>query len=249
MKKDLTGQKFGKLLVVNLSHHEGSKYYWNCLCECGNSKISWTSSLTRGKVKSCGCSKPNLIGMRFGNGIVLDKATNRKENNRQEWVLKCDCGNIYQAKTSQLTGKAGHRTISCKCKRYDINNRPFTKDPNVIGYKELSMSIWNIYKTNSRKKNLDFSVTSKYAYDLYLNQNKKCVYTGWDINFGKIVKIDNKNKVIDKTASLDRIDNSKGYIEGNIQWVHKHINSMKNSHSEQYFIELCSAVYKNRKEV
>jgi hypothetical protein len=47
---------------------------------------------------------------------------------------------------------------------------------------------------------------------------------------------------------MDRINNKIGYVEGNIQWVHKHINMMKNSHSEEYFLEICKAVTTNRKE-
>jgi hypothetical protein len=44
------------------------------------------------------------------------------------------------------------------------------------------------------------------------------------------------------TASLDRIDSSKGYIEGNVQWIHKHINKMKNNFNESYFIEICKKI-------
>lgn len=48
---------------------------------------------------------------------------------------------------------------------------------------------------------------------------------------------------IETTASLDRIDNTKGYLEDNVQFVHKDINRMKWAHSQQYFIELCSKVH------
>jgi hypothetical protein len=44
------------------------------------------------------------------------------------------------------------------------------------------------------------------------------------------------------TASLDRIDSSKGYIVGNVQWVHKDINFMKFTFSESRFIDLCKKV-------
>jgi len=48
-----------------------------------------------------------------------------------------------------------------------------------------------------------------------------------------------------QTASLDRIDSSKGYIEGNVQWVHRKINMMKQSYTQEEFIELCQAVVRN----
>ena len=44
------------------------------------------------------------------------------------------------------------------------------------------------------------------------------------------------------TASLDRIDSSKGYIQGNIQWVHKRINQMKWDSEENDFINWCKLV-------
>ena len=47
------------------------------------------------------------------------------------------------------------------------------------------------------------------------------------------------------TASLDRIDSSKGYIEGNVQWVHKRVNLMKGNMSTENFIEWCNLVVKN----
>ena len=51
-----------------------------------------------------------------------------------------------------------------------------------------------------------------------------------------------KKRKSDGTASLDRIDSSKGYIEGNIQWVHKDINRMKGDSSDNDFIKLCKII-------
>ena len=48
------------------------------------------------------------------------------------------------------------------------------------------------------------------------------------------------------TASLDRIDSSKGYTKSNIQWVHKDINKMKSDFSMLRFLELCYAVLNGR---
>lgn len=44
------------------------------------------------------------------------------------------------------------------------------------------------------------------------------------------------------TASLDRTDSTNGYVDGNIQWVHKNVNLAKHSLSQDDFIELCSSV-------
>lgn len=48
---------------------------------------------------------------------------------------------------------------------------------------------------------------------------------------------------------LDRIDSSKGYIEGNVQWVHKDVNMMKQNYSQKYFIEMCKKIYETNKNI
>ena len=41
------------------------------------------------------------------------------------------------------------------------------------------------------------------------------------------------------------IDNSKGYEIGNVQWVHKDINMMRNKYDITYFIKMCRLVALN----
>ena len=63
--KDITGLKFGRLLVVSFSHmdrHGGS--VWNCLCDCGTEKIIRGNPLLMGKVVSCGCFHREEVGNR-----------------------------------------------------------------------------------------------------------------------------------------------------------------------------------------
>lgn len=55
--KDLTGMRFGRLLVIGRDMNEQSKhdYYWRCICDCGNEKSVTTGHLSGGTVSSCGC--------------------------------------------------------------------------------------------------------------------------------------------------------------------------------------------------
>ena len=55
--KDITGEKFGKLTVIKFSHIKKYRSNWECLCECGNTKIVATPNLRNGDTKSCGCLK------------------------------------------------------------------------------------------------------------------------------------------------------------------------------------------------
>jgi hypothetical protein len=80
-------------------------------------------------------------------------------------------------------------------------------------------------------------VTLEYISELFDKQGGKCALTGWDIVFGGGAK-----DWRETTASLDRIDSRLGYIEGNVQWVHKDVNIAKHDYPQNYFIELCRAV-------
>ena len=58
---DLTGQRFGRLVVLK---REGSAYpgvpMWLCLCDCGTEKPVAASSLRQGSTKSCGCFRVEM---------------------------------------------------------------------------------------------------------------------------------------------------------------------------------------------
>lgn len=63
---DLTGQRFTRLTVCGRSART-EKYgaFWDCICDCGAKVAADSSSLRRGRVKSCGCKKtePENNGM------------------------------------------------------------------------------------------------------------------------------------------------------------------------------------------
>lgn len=55
---DLTGQRFGKLLVVGFAGlNKYKQFSWNCICDCGEFKVVGSRDLRTGGVKSCGCLK------------------------------------------------------------------------------------------------------------------------------------------------------------------------------------------------
>ena len=59
---ELAGKKFGRLTVVRRSARplkNGS--YWDCLCECGNTKTVRSMNLRNGNTKSCGCLQNETV--------------------------------------------------------------------------------------------------------------------------------------------------------------------------------------------
>lgn len=59
---NLTGQRFGRLLVLSRANNTGKeRTCWNCKCNCGQEKVIRTSDLKSGKVKSCGCLRDEKL--------------------------------------------------------------------------------------------------------------------------------------------------------------------------------------------
>ena len=52
---DLTGQRFGKLFVDGYAGSRNGRSVWHCKCDCGNTIDVFSSYLTTGDTKSCGC--------------------------------------------------------------------------------------------------------------------------------------------------------------------------------------------------
>ena len=60
---DLTGQRFGKLTVIEkaapTTKQEGA--YWRCVCDCGNEKVVVGTALRKGDYQSCGCLRAENV--------------------------------------------------------------------------------------------------------------------------------------------------------------------------------------------
>lgn len=55
-RKDLTGQRFGRLVVIEpVTTEKYCNSVWLCQCDCGNTKIVPTYRLLNGRTYSCGC--------------------------------------------------------------------------------------------------------------------------------------------------------------------------------------------------
>jgi hypothetical protein len=53
---DLTGQRFGQLLVLERSYNANRMVaFWKCLCDCGVEKLVISANLRNGTTNSCGC--------------------------------------------------------------------------------------------------------------------------------------------------------------------------------------------------
>lgn len=115
---DLAGQRFGKLLVIKQVDSISSRAAWECLCDCGNPKITTGKYLRQGKVSSCGsCYRPpknciDISGNRYGFLTALYLWSRDPNTDKNTWLFLCDCGNSTLVSKNDVT--SGH-TKSCGC--------------------------------------------------------------------------------------------------------------------------------------
>lgn len=176
----------------------------------------------------------DLTGQKFGVLEVLYKAAANRTGSTQ-WYCRCECGAEKVISSDHLTRKK-HSVKSCGCKKTKkgIENQAWR------GCGDISGDWWYSHIERERKQNtrarIKIEITKEYAWELFLKQDKKCALSGMDLKIGRGPAYN---------ASIDRIDSSKGYEEGNIQWVDKTINFMKRTYSQELFINMCKKVAEN----
>lgn len=238
--KDLTGQRFGKLSVLgHTDERQDRSVVWSCQCDCGATFKRPSRRLLAGLTKSCGCLRTDagrrairdVTGKQIGNFTVLSMSK-RKRHGRILWLCRCICGKSYEIAAINL--HSGH-IKSCGCQKGATQR----KQSELAGksYKRITGAYWCHIRANAALRSLEFKVTPKEAWELWERQQGKCALSGQTLTFQG-----NKRKTQAGTASLDRIDSSKGYLPDNIQWVHKRINVMKSNLSDQEFIRFCKLV-------
>ena len=184
------------------------------------------------KMKSFGITKTpekRYIGKEYGQLMVVGISGYDKYSHA---ILNCicKCGREIDVVSHALTSG---NTKSCGCTARKRGN----EHPNFKGYEQIQSSHWNQYTSGAEKRGLEFTITMEYAWSLFVAQNGFCALSGKPIFFPKT-----RAQRSNSTASLDRIDSSKGYIPGNVQWVHKIINKMKWNMDEEEFFDFCKSV-------
>lgn len=150
-KIDLTGQRFGKLLVIKDSGKRASNggILWECQCDCGNIATVAGNNLRRklNPTQSCGCktNSKDLRGQRFGSLLAI-KPTEKRVNQKVVWECLCDCGKIHYATSSNLINGS---VKSCgKCKE-TLNFQPIPKEEQFIGAK---INNWTILQATEERR-------------------------------------------------------------------------------------------------
>lgn len=152
------------------------------------------------------------------------------------------CGREHHLASGNMRRNTGK---VCKCLSVKMN-----RSPCWTGYGEISGSFYaqirrgagGAYSRSGRRnitrkgrEHVKFSLTVKELWELAEKQDIRCALTGEKLVFHPYEQ---------RTASLDRIDNTGDYTLDNVQWVHKDVNRMKNVFTQERFVEVCKSVAK-----
>lgn len=183
---DLTGQRFGRLLVLyqvdDIISSKGTKRTnWCCLCDCGVECNVAGDNLRKGNTKSCGCLKKemghkakfkDLTGQKFGRLTVLYENTTdpRKEKFKYTiWHCVCECGNECDVVSSNLIKGA---TKSCGCLQKETISKRSTKD--IREYDEHGNIIKKLCPCCKQWLTVDNFQKRKQSQDGYASMCKTC---------------------------------------------------------------------------
>lgn len=174
------------------------------------------------------------IGKKYNQLEIISEEIKTNKSGRL-FEVRCNCGKVEFKLAKHILSGRCKSCKSCASKR-TAKNYPPPINSQYVG--NLGKTYFSTLRNGAEKRNLEFTITQQYAWELFVNQNGICKLSGYPINLSTKTKKCNPDYST-FTASLDRIDSNKGYVEGNVQWVHKDINKLKNNLNEIDFIEMC----------
>ena len=171
-------------------------------------------------------------------GRTFNRLTIREVFKRSDgrWLCRCSCECGVEQVERRLDGVISGHVPSCGCA---YRNRPAmlgANNPSFTGHEGLLGSRLGEIKNSAKRRGLIFSVTKDYLWSLFEAQGRKCALSGVSLKFGRMYY------PLETNASLDRIDSTQGYIEGNLQWVHKDVNKIKRDLDQNYFLGWCRRI-------
>jgi hypothetical protein len=222
------GNKYKNYTVISECYLVNKIWCVDVQCKCGKIKKQPTGSLKKlNQCKKCNAIakyRKYKIGDKKYSLTIIDYLDN-SNNSHTQIKVRCDCGNTNNISTYHF-GKI-KTCRKCFLSKHGSNH------PSYKGTKHITKTYFSQIKINAQYRNLNFNLNINDLDKLLVKQNFKCYLSGQSIN------------VHDKTASLDRIDSSKGYTKNNIAWIHKDIQRMKSDFDIIYFIDICNKISKN----
>lgn len=225
LTEDFTGKKFNRLTVIRAATYQTetkSQSGWLCACECGNQRIMPHSIVRQGKRMSCGCYRKDfhkvdprsrlgkfedLTGKVFGRLTVTGMSHRNEETGHYFFNCKCECGN-----ETVVVGHCLKRggSLSCGCWSSDCRKKhgDATRQ-NGRPHRSKEYSTWQ--KIKSRCLNPDDPCYPNYG------GRGITIEAEWINDFPAFLA--HIGRAPTPRHTVDRIDNERGYIKGNLRWA------------------------------
>ena len=162
-------------------------------------------------------------------GPITCERVGNSSTYKTKWLCQCKCS----TEPKWVIKENLTRGLSTGCFGCYGTRNSSQDNGNWKGYGEISGEVIHRIRTGAVSRAIEVDVNLEDLNALWLSQGRRCALTGLRL-------------ALLETASLDRIDSGRGYVNGNVQWVHKHVNKMKNDLPESVFIEMCKAVAKHK---
>lgn len=232
---NIEGQKFGQLTAIEIIHIRDdkgkSRRLWKCECECGGEKVCKANELTSGYYTHCGC-KWDLLDKKFGSLTVIERIPGEKP----KWLCQCDCGNEYTWTTNQLIKKNSHH---CGCKKSELARRSAKARSGTFSTKASVNNLINSYRVGAKRRRYTWDLTPERAEELFSSNCYYCNAKPSNVSQGTISSPDFIYN------GIDRYDNEKGYIEGNVVPCCTNCNKAKLIMHGDDYIKLAKAIAYN----
>ncbi len=169
----------------------------------------------------------NEVGNRYGNLLVVGSGSRRRTT--QMWSCRCDCGRLHEVNGSNLRSgdvrSCGHCGLAL-----------------LPGDEAAFRQALNNYRKNARTRGIAFELSAEQFRSV---SQKNCHYCGSSPA--------NKHKPARPRAGadsfvysgLDRVDNTRGYLDGNVVPCCALCNSAKSALSVDEFLKWVSRVAKH----
>lgn len=231
------GDKYGFWEIIDHGPLKNSQAHVLVKCICEVESYKAISALVYGK--TTGCKKcvarhkqsSNIeVGKTYKKWTVIEGPIDRPKSKAKGgvvWRCRCACGTerLHSGWTLEQEN-AFFECVQCARERGSYTRRMLGGQ---IG--SLTLDKYNKWKRSAVRRGYEFSVSMEYLNSVYEAQEGKCAYTGLQ-----------SNKISD--LSIDRIDNSKGYVEGNIQFITNPMNTLKGTHGIEYMINMAKNIIK-----
>lgn len=89
--EDLTGRRFGRLVVVERVSNIGKDRAWSCQCDCGKKTVVRSRHLKHGCVVSCGCHRISVTIKRNKETAKHGESTGRLYRVWRGMIARCEC--------------------------------------------------------------------------------------------------------------------------------------------------------------